>query len=436
MELFSSNEVKTVGISLGGRVQGDVTVDYVPEAGGDRTAQGFIDAWENTFKDETERINSDTADMMTASRPVLIDIKTAADCVPGLSDRLILHSGPPAEYCRLGEGHRRAVAAAAVFEGWASGPEEAESLLEKGDIRIDSADHHNASATGCGAISPSMPVFRVCDRRTGSYIYAPAAVYGDEKVSDGSCSVKAISSLVFAAENLVPALSKALLSNGSVDIFSVAKEGMSAGDDCCLRTEYCSSAFRNLILKHTVASGENITEEMLDYLGDPRLFLELFTAAVKAMLVPARNREGCSFITSYCSNGRVVGIRIAGKSDRWFTAELGEDAVCGDEIVCELAGAGSACLCTSAAAASGTGLGLFELLRIMYDSYSASDRYIEALVNPYSGYPGTPLFVDFIKMCRTSVPLNALYVRKGVNTVRNIGMQLQMEALRSFVTER
>ena len=54
-ELFSTDNVRTVGISVGGRAGGDVAVDYVPEAGGNITAQRFIDAWENTFKEEIAR---------------------------------------------------------------------------------------------------------------------------------------------------------------------------------------------------------------------------------------------------------------------------------------------------------------------------------------------------------------------------------------------
>ena len=147
--LFDSDSIKTVGISIGGREPGDVTVDYVPEAAGDRTAQGYIDAWERTFRRETEERNSCAAGLMVSSRPVLRDIKRASECVPGMTDRLILHSGPPAGYGGLGEGLRKAAAAAAVHEGWARSAQEASRMLEKGGIRLDSAEDHSASAAGC-----------------------------------------------------------------------------------------------------------------------------------------------------------------------------------------------------------------------------------------------------------------------------------------------
>ena len=211
---------------------------------------------------------------------------------------------------------------------------------------------------------------------------------------------------------------------------------MSSGDDLVLRTQHSASVFRDLILREAVSHGTKITEELLEYLGQPQLFLEIFAAAVKAVLASAARAEGCSFITSLCSNGRKVGIRIAGKGDRWFTADLGKDAVCGDEIVSELAGAGSAALCGAPAAAQRTGLGLHELLRMMHESYAASDRYLEVLRIPYSGYNGSPLFVDFIKMCRTSCPIRVLYEYDGAYTVKNMGLDLQIEALKAFVSER
>ena len=435
-ELFSTDNVRTVGISVGGRAGGDVAVDYVPEAGGNITAQRFIDAWENTFKEETEDMNRKAAGIMAISRPVLTDIKRASECVPGMRDGLILHSGPPASYRELGDGLQKAIAAAVVYEGWARDPGAAEELLETEKIRTDSADEHSASAARCGVISPSMPVFRICDRNTGCYIYAPAAVYGDEKISDGSCSDRAVRNMWFAEDNLVPALSEALVSHGNIDIFSIAGEGMSSGDDLVLRTQHSASVFRDLIIREAVSHGTKITEELLEYLGKPQLFLEIFAAAVKAVLASAARAEGCSFITSLCSNGRKVGIRIAGKSDRWFTADLEKDVICGDEIVSELAGAGSAALCAAPEAAQRTGLGLNELLRLMHESYAACDRYLEGLRIPYSGYNGTPLFVDFIKMCRTSCPIRVLYDNDGAYTVKNIGLSLQIEALKAFVSER
>ena len=309
-------------------------------------------------------------------------------------------------------------------------------MLEKGGIRLDSAEDHSASAAGCGVISPSMPVFRVRDSATGACVCAPAAVYGDPSVNDGDCSEEAIAGLVFAEDSLVPPLAQILTELGGVDVFSIAREGMRSGDDGCLRLSHSASLFRDMILKTMVSSGNKVTQEMLRYLGDPRLFREIFSAAVKVMLAPARTEEGCSFLTAFCCNGRSVGIRIAGMGGRWLTLDLGEEVTCGDEIVCELAGAGSAALCGAPAAAEGTGLGLFDMLKLMYDSYEASDSYLTALAIPYSGQDGTPLFTDFIRMCRTSVPLRMMYRKDGVPVVRDLGMALQTEALKLFVSER
>lgn len=435
-ELFEPQNIRTAGISLGGRASGDITVDYVPEAMGDRTAQGYIDAWERTFRRETEESNRSAADLMAVSRPVLRDIRRASECIPGMTDRLILHSGPPAGYSELGERIRKTAAAAAVYERWAGDRKEAERMLEEGLIRLDSADNHSASAVKCGVISPGMPVFRVTDSSTGAYVYAPASIYGRARSAGNGCSEGAEEDLVFAEERLVPVLSEALLRGGAIDIFSIAREGMRAGDDCCLRTSHSALLFRDTVIRELVSSGGKVTAGLLEYLGDPDLFLEIFTAAVKVMLAPARPDEGCSFITSFCCNGRTAGIRIAGRGDRWITAELGSDEICGDEIVCELAGAGSAALCSAPAAAEGTGLGLFDMLKMMYDSYEASEQYISGLDIPYSGYGGSPLFTDFIRMCRTSSPLRMMYRKEGKPVVRDLGMTLQTEALRLFVSER
>jgi len=436
MKGLFTDDVRTMAVSVGGHASGDVTVDYVPEAGGDAAAQGFLDVWKSVMKDETERRNAAVSEKMAASRPVLTDIKRASDCVPGMTDRLILHSGPPCGYGDLGGGIRRAAAGAAIYEGWAADEKEAAAMLERGDIKLDSADCHNASAAGCGVISPRMPVFCVEDRESGINIYAPASVYGEDRVSLGSCSAVAVKNLEYAEDVLVPVLRKAVLSHGYIDIFAAAREGMRSGDDCCLRTAYSSSLFRDMLLADIASQGDAISRELLSYLSGEELFRELFTAAVKAMLACARFEEGCSFITSFCCSGRTAGIRIAGMSDSWLTLDLGEDTGCGDEAVCVLAGAGPAALCCAPAVLSETDMGLFDSLRIMYDFYQASDRFVAGLSIPYSGCDGTPLFNNFIKMCRTSCPMYMLYRRDGRPVVRDLGLSLQTAALRKFVSER
>ena len=434
MELFTS-DIRTVGISAGGELSGDVTVSYVTEAGGDPASQAYLDLWHDSMRRQTESANRAASVRMCSSRPVLTEIKTASACVPGLKERMLLHSGPPGSYEGFADRQKNALCTAVLYEGWARNAQEAAGMLERGEIELDSADCHSASAVRCGAISPSMPVFCVSDRDAGTFVYAPVIRFGEEAKETYSLHIAARNALR-SEEILIPALKEVLLDYGFIDIFAIAHEGLRAGDDCCLRTTYSASRFRDTAISVLTDNGKTVTPDLLRQLGDDVMFLELFTAAVKAMLASARNDDRCSFITSFCCSGRTAGIRIAGKSDIWFTADLGTDTGCGDEAVCQLAGAGAPALCCSPSLLESMGIGLFDSLRMMYDAYESTDMYIEGLGIPFSGQPGSPLAIDFIRMCRTSCPMRMVFIGGDRPAVADLGLALQTAALKAFVTER
>ena len=381
---------------------------------------------------DTEKRNKAAAGRMTSSRPVLTDIKTASECIPGMKERMLLHSGPPGQYAEFGDGLRDALVAAVLYEGWAKSEGEARRILENREIELDSADCHNASAVRCGVISPTVPVFCVTDRESGTYVYAPAVRFSE----GGHSPARAARDAAGCAGTLVPALKDTLAEYGYIDIFGLAGEGLRSGDDCCLRTAYSTSLLKDIVISTLTGDGRQITSGLLSCLSDGTVFLELFTAAVKAMLACARSDDGCSFITSFCCSGRTAGIRIAGRSDLWFAADLGRDTGCGDEAVCQLAGAGAAALCCAPSLLERMGMGLFDSLRMMYDSYESTDMYIEGLSIPFSGQPGSPLAIDFIKMCRTSCPLRMAYMDGETPAVADLGLSMLTAALKTFVSER
>ena len=63
--------------------------------------------------------NREAMEKMLSGDPVLIDVIPAAEAIPTLKDRMILHAGPPVTWERMCGPMRGAVAGIAVFEGWA-----------------------------------------------------------------------------------------------------------------------------------------------------------------------------------------------------------------------------------------------------------------------------------------------------------------------------
>ena len=67
------------------------------------------------IREKIAAANDEVASRLAASNPVLVDIQPAGQVVPGLEDRMILHSGPPVTWQNMCGAQRGAVMAMAVF---------------------------------------------------------------------------------------------------------------------------------------------------------------------------------------------------------------------------------------------------------------------------------------------------------------------------------
>ncbi len=48
-----------------------------------------------------DEANREAAERLMDSQPVLVDISTAAEAIPGMTSRTILHAGPPVRWDRM-----------------------------------------------------------------------------------------------------------------------------------------------------------------------------------------------------------------------------------------------------------------------------------------------------------------------------------------------
>lgn len=77
----------------------------------------------------TDRANEDVFTRVLAAKPVLVDIRPAREVVPGMTERTVLHAGPPLPRDhRVSGALRGTVVGAALYEGWADTPDQAERL--------------------------------------------------------------------------------------------------------------------------------------------------------------------------------------------------------------------------------------------------------------------------------------------------------------------
>ncbi len=113
------------------------------------------------IKQKIELANAEAANRLIQGDPVLVDIAPAGEVVPGLQGKMITHAGPPIEWQRMCGAQRGAIIGMTLFEGWAKTVEEAETILGRGEVRLEPNHDHQAVGPMAGTISPSLPVFVV-----------------------------------------------------------------------------------------------------------------------------------------------------------------------------------------------------------------------------------------------------------------------------------
>src|SRR5689334_21153685 len=120
-----------------------VRVQWQPPASGDRAA-----GWNlaRLFANDTvDRANQVAFARFLEARPLLVDVATAREVVPGMdSGRRVLHAGPPIAWSAMCGPMRGAILGAVVLEGWADTIDGARRLVDAGDVDLAPNHHHAA----------------------------------------------------------------------------------------------------------------------------------------------------------------------------------------------------------------------------------------------------------------------------------------------------
>ncbi len=275
---------------------------------------------------KVEEANKIAFERYLASTPVLEGIATASDVIPAMQGKkLILHSGPPIAWADMCGPQKGAVCGAAVLEGWAATTEEAATLVEKGEIAIDSCNHHNAVGPMAGITSPSMPVWVVRDTVNGNTTFSNMNEGLGKVLRFGANSDEVLQRLRWMRDVLAPVLKATLAHMEPLELKPLIAQAMHMGDECHNRNVAATSLlFRKLVpvaLRHGVATPKELDETFAFIAGNDHFFLNLSMAACKAMLNAAAGVPGSSMVTVMARNGIKFGIQLSAFPGRWFQAD-------------------------------------------------------------------------------------------------------------------
>ncbi|HEU5002004.1 MAG TPA: DUF1116 domain-containing protein [Actinomycetota bacterium] len=421
--LPDSVAVINVGLPLFGdavRAQGmaAVDVDWRIPAAGDPGLVAALTVLHGRHAAALEAANAEVTRRLDAAAPVLVGIARAGEVVPGIEGRTLLHPGPPLLWEAFCDPLRRSARAAAIAEGWASTPQAAGDMIARGEIGLESANHHAAALPMATVLAPSSPVLVVENGPRGNRAFSGINQGPGATAWFGVESPEAVERLVFLRDAVAPVLAAALQASSPIDIFSVAAQGLQMGDDAHMRTQ----AATNLVLRHLlpalVASDHPRRDAVARFLaGNHLLFLNFAMAAAKAASDWAAEVAGSSIVATMARNGTTFGIRLAGQ-EAWFVAPAPpvEDALfhpgyaeadaapdIGDSAVLETLGLGGAAAAASPAVATFLGgkmAGAVGATRAMERITAARSTRFRI---PYLDFAGSPVGIDIRRVVAQEV---------------------------------
>ena len=270
-----------------------------------------------------EDANAEALRRLLAAEPVLAGARPAGEVIPGLEDHVMLHAGPPIGWERMCGPMKSAVMGAAVFEGWAAGPEEAEDMAAAGTIAFHPNHHFGAVGPMTGITTRSMAVLVVENRAFSNRAFCTLNEGMGNVMRFGGGDAEVRDRLAWMAATLAPALAAALADMGGLALKGVVARALTMGDEMHMRNVAGTSLFLREMLPALARTSDDpeTLATLLEFIGaNDQFFLNIVMAMAKAITDPAHGIEGSSVVTAMCRNGTDFGVRVSGTGDEWFTA--------------------------------------------------------------------------------------------------------------------
>jgi hypothetical protein len=355
-----------------------------------------------------------------SAEPVLEGIGIAREVLPGMGERMLLHSGPPITWARMGGAMRGAVIGACLLEGWAKAADGARAMAERGEIAFDPCHHHAAVGPMAGIISPSMPVWMLRNRTGGNLSFSNLNEGLGKVLRYGANSPDVLERLRWMGAKLGPVLQRALAAGGPIELKPLIARALHMGDELHNRNVAASSLFVKRIVPGILKADVRTHDAAaaIEFVnGNDFFFLNLAMAACKGMLDAAHGVPGSSMVTVMARNGTEFGIRVSGTGDRWFTApalvpdglyfpgygraDAGPDI--GDSAITETAGLGGFAMAAAPAIVQFVGGTPQTAIANTLEMVNVTIGRNMAFTLPTLDFAGTPAGIDVRKVVDTGI---------------------------------
>lgn len=272
-----------------------------------------------------DRANDEALRRMLAADPVLVDVLPAEEVMPTLTDRMILHAGPPIGWDRMCGPMKGAVAGVAVFEGWATSLDAAMDMAANDAFDFHPNHHFDAVGPMTGLTTMSQPVMIVENRTFGNRAYCAINEGLGKVMRFGGNDEDVRARLAWLRDVLGPALGQALRNGGGIELKNIVARGLTMGDEMHQRNVGCSGLFLRGIASALAETGidhGDLAKALGFIAGNDQFFLNVAMVMGKSIMDPVRDIDGSTVVTAMSRNGTDFGIRVSGTGDRWFTAPV------------------------------------------------------------------------------------------------------------------
>ena len=369
---------------------------------------------------DIDTANTKAVEKILRGVPMLVDMGTARDVIPGMTNDTLLHSGPPITWERMCGPMRGAIIGALIYEGRAADQQEAEKLAASGTIIFSPCHEHGAVGPMAGLVSPSMPVFILRNDTFGNRAFCTMNEGLGKVLRYGAFSGEVIQRLKWMEKVLYPVLKKALQRTGPINLKNLIAQALHMGDEVHNRNRAGTSLlYRTLApaVVRTAPDAESAASALEFIQNNDHFFLNLSMPASKVTLDAARDIPKSSVVVAMARNGTDFGIQLAGTGGQWFTgpadvpdalffpgftrADANPDI--GDSSITETNGLGGFAIAASPAIVQFVGGNASDAVRYTKQMYEITVAENNVYQIPYLNFRGTPTGIDVIKVIEKNI---------------------------------
>jgi hypothetical protein len=319
-------------------------------------------------------------------------------------------------------GQRAALVYAALYEGLAGSPAEAERRMDGGDIVIGACHDHGCVGSVAGVYTASMPVFVVRDQVHGTT--GLCNFYEGEsrkRLNYGAYDDGVRDQLRYLEKVIAPTIGVAVERAGGIPLKPIMRRAVHMGDELHSRNTAATLLFGRELFPHLLAAGPDRRDDVLQTLGylsaSDYFFLRLSMASGKAVADAARGIEASSVVTAMSITCRGVSIRVSGLGDEWFDGPFPDvsanlfdgftpddiEWIGGESLINETVGLGGFAQAAAFPLQSyqgGSPEAMIEMNLAMYEITVGENTDYKI---PYLRYRGTPTAIDVLKVVETGI---------------------------------